>query len=98
MVTTRQKPSVEPRPAANTIIGWARKKTKLHQAACSPTYCFAIWKNGQRPVAKTARDRTLAQPYHIEWLNLNTRPAAACQRGNSSATGASLALKPTMIG
>src|SRR5690349_15616864 len=65
-VTTRQKPSVEPRPAVNTIIGWARKNIKLHQAAWSPTYCFANRKKGHRPVAKTARETMLAQPYQAE--------------------------------
>ena len=36
-VTTRQRPSVEPRPAISTTSGCANKKAMPHQAARGPT-------------------------------------------------------------
>ena len=83
MVATRQKPSVEASPAMMTIKGWVRKKAMVHQAARSPAYCRASWKNGQSPIEKKSSDTRFAQPYQLEWVSLNIKPAAACQTGNS---------------
>src|SRR5664280_1230072 len=65
-VNTRQKASSEAIPASKTIKGSARKKTRLHQAARSPTYCRASRKNGQSPVANRSSDTKLAHPYQVE--------------------------------
>src|SRR4029079_3257159 len=44
------------------------------------------------------KETKLAHPYHLECVAFRIRAAVACQIGNSSAVGVSVALNPTILG